>query len=612
MVSTRSMARNAEEWIQEREEMRREREEQRIRIELNEARTKRLEETLTQLTLRSRFPNSSDEGSGIGGEHEIHDIRGREKWRKLEIPLFSGDDAFGWTHRLERYFNLKEVADEEKMQATLLALEGKALSWYQWWGRCNPQPSWEGFKLAVIRRFQPSMVQNPFEQLLALKQLGTVEEYVEEFEKYVGALKEIDPEFVKGIFLNGLKEEVRVEVRLYEHPTLSEVIHKSIMIEEKNVILQKKISPNPYARPTSFNRSNFPTRSVTVESKPWLDKKVESTSVGSNARSYSSPQTGDNQRSRAGVFKHLTGTELREKRDKGLCFRCDEPYSKEHRCKNRQFKMIVMEEEDEDIEMGTEETMLTQMHSLQLSLWAMAGLTSTNSWKMAGLLEGEKVMTLIDCGASHNFISAELVEKLQLKVQTTPRYVVEVGDGHRIHCQGKCEALKLVFQDLEVVQEFYLFGLKGIDVVLGLEWLASLGEVKADFGKLELTLRKGGTEYKLQGDPALTKTQLSLGAFMQVLKEEGEGLMLHYDGPENTSASSQPVAVEVLEVLQQFEELFEDPQGLPPKRRYDHAIHLKEGANIPNIRPYKYPHYQKTEIERLFIEKRDLLKTCLN
>lgn len=26
---------------------------------------------------------------------------------------------------------------------------------------------------------------------------------------------------------------------------------------------------------------------------------------------------------------------------------------------------------------------------------------------------------------------------------------------------------------------------------------------------------------------------------------------------------------------------------------------MKEGAEIPNIRPYRYPHYQKTEIEKL-------------
>ena len=59
---------------------------------------------------------------------------------------------------------------------------------------------------------------------------------------------------------------------------------------------------------------------------------------------------------------------------------------------------------------------------------------------------------------------------------------------------------------------------------------------------------------------------------------------------------------ELKHVLHDFPSIFEPPKGLPPQRRQDHAIHLKEGAQIPNIRPYRYPHYQKTEIEKLVAE----------
>ena len=86
------------------------------------------------------------------------------------------------------------------------------------------------------------MIQNPFEQLLSLKQTGTVEEFVEDFEKYVGALRTIDQEFVRGIFLNGLKEELQAEVKLYDLHSLSEIIQKALLIEQKNVLLNKRNS----------------------------------------------------------------------------------------------------------------------------------------------------------------------------------------------------------------------------------------------------------------------------------------------------------------------------------------------------------------------------------
>lgn len=57
----------------------------------------------------------------------------------------------------------------------------------------------------------------------------------------------------------------------------------------------------------------------------------------------------------------------------------------------------------------------------------------------------------------------------------------------------------------------------------------------------------------------------------------------------------------VQEILGQFGDVFREPQ-VPPSRRHDHAVTLKEGANIPNLQPYKYPQYQKAEIDILVKE----------
>lgn len=50
----------------------------------------------------------------------------------------------------------------------------------------------------------------------------------------------------------------------------------------------------------------------------------------------------------------------------------------------------------------------------------------------------------------------------------------------------------------------------GADIVLGLDWLTSLGEVRADFGKLRLIIGKDGKEQILVGDPTLSKSESSL------------------------------------------------------------------------------------------------------
>jgi len=40
---------------------------------------------------------------------------------------------------------------------------------------------------------------------------------------------------------------------------------------------------------------------------------------------------------------------------------------------------------------------------------------------------------------------------------------------------------------------------------------------------------------------------------------------------------------------------------LPPTRDRDHHIPLLVGSGPVNVRPYRYPHYQKNEIERLIV-----------
>lgn len=60
---------------------------------------------------------------------------------------------------------------------------------------------------------------------------------------------------------------------------------------------------------------------------------------------------------------------------------------------------------------------------------------------------------------------------------------MEVGDGRRIPCAGMCPKLKVLIQGMEV-QDDFVFELGGVDMVLGMEWLSGLGEIRANFKDL--------------------------------------------------------------------------------------------------------------------------------
>ena len=58
----------------------------------------------------------------------------------------------------------------------------------------------------------------------------------------------------------------------------------------------------------------------------------------------------------------------------------------------------------------------------------------------------------------------------------------------------------------------------------------------------------------------------------------------------------------VQRLLEQYADIFRLPTDLPPKRTIDHRILTLPDQKPINVRPYKYGHVQKEEIEKLVLE----------
>jgi len=55
-------------------------------------------------------------------------------------------------------------------------------------------------------------------------------------------------------------------------------------------------------------------------------------------------------------------------------------------------------------------------------------------------------------------------------------------------------------------------------------------------------------------------------------------------------------------LLENYSDLFQEPEGLPPARGHDHIIPLKEGSQPVNLRPYRYSGQQKDVLEKMVEE----------
>lgn len=64
-----------------------------------------------------------------------------------------------------------------------------------------------------------------------------------------------------------------------------------------------------------------------------------------------------------------------------------------------------------------------------------------------------------------------------------------------------------------------------------------------------------------------------------------------------TSMDTEPLSPAVQSLLFTYQELFDPHVGLPPCRTIDHRIPLLPNSSPVNVRPYRYPHSQKAELE---------------
>ncbi|KAL2466243.1 hypothetical protein Adt_42094 [Abeliophyllum distichum] len=112
----------------------------------------------------------------------IQDGRGEREgsWgpdRRMDMPVFTGEDPDGWIFRAERYFAINRMTEELKLEAVVVCFEGESLAWYQWEEKRRPIRNWEELKARLLRRFRPSQEGFPYAQFLTLRQVTTVKEY---------------------------------------------------------------------------------------------------------------------------------------------------------------------------------------------------------------------------------------------------------------------------------------------------------------------------------------------------------------------------------------------------------------------------------------------------
>lgn len=191
------------------------------------------------------------------------------------------------------------------------------------------------------------------------------------------------------------------------------------------------------------------------------------------------------------------------------------------------------------------------------------------------------------------------MRKMGVTLTETASYGVLVAGGVRVRGKGVVDGIDLQVQGYTIKTSYLPLELGIADVILGVQWLDTLGETRLNWKQQWMKLKVEGKLIKLVGDLSLHTAAVSLKAIWKAMEQEGEGMLVEYEGlqaEDDDTTVGFPEEWSVL--LDSYAQVFSEPTGLPPTRGKVDTITLKEGANPVSVRPFRYPQAQKSEIEK--------------
>ncbi|KAL4347798.1 hypothetical protein GQ457_17G006860 [Hibiscus cannabinus] len=537
---------------------------------------------------------------------------------KLRCPNFDGSNFRDWWSKLEQFFAAENVLENAKVKVVMLNLEDKALQWHHFVVRNHggiDNLTWQFYLKLMKDKFSPGCFEDPMGELVTFKQTSYVDQYYDDFVSLLNQMQ-LSPDYALSIFIKNLKWEIGQYIKLFEPKDLMDAFRLALQFEQivfpdprKNFVSPSRTQmPFSPASPSTYSRAGSATtfKSSSGLNTPTLPPR----SSIPNSTMVSVPKKGVPATSN-GPGK-LSSTEMDERRRKGLCFWCPAKFVPGHKCTRSQLYQLLMEniegdgdhEEfvdcEEKLDPELPEAVQSNIHVL--SLQAMWGSTSCETMKIWVTIKKVTVVALIDSGSTHNFLSLGVVKMCGLHTEQKHPMKVTIADGGSLHTQGLCREVEWTSQGQTFCNDFLVLPLKGCDMVLGIQWLASLGSIQWDFSKLTMVfenaekqicwkgLKPGSTQFldDIRGSQVMKGTMMVPGLSLLTITSQVELQLKQGDIPSDLQ-----------KLLLEFANVFQEPQGLPTCRGHEHNIALQDEQAVVKIRPYRYPAVQKDEIERL-------------
>jgi hypothetical protein len=489
------------------------------------------------------------------GQHEILHARapevlnlrkegpmGHTRFHKLDFPTFDGGgDPLPFLNRCEHYFRGQRTVEEEKVWLAAHHLHGAAQQWYMRLERDEGTPGWRHFSELLDMRFGPPLRSNPLGELAACRRTSTVADYQERFLALLTRAGPLTEAQQIQLFVAGLQDPLGIDVQLQGPQSLEVAMSLARDHERREQEAAQQVAATQQSRgirpPPSRGLLPAPPPLLPLPASPPSSTPTPASSSQRPAASAPNTVTVAGR-----TVRRLSPDQIDERRRNGQCFNCDEKYVRGHnRVCAKRFSLELHDGDDDDDADAPEEP--------RISLLAIAGVRTRNTMQVVVRFGAVTVTTLLDSGSTHNFVSAPAAAHCGLCFIPRTDINVTVANEDKVPATGVFREAPFNIGSEAFRADFFVLPLGRYDMVLGTDWLATLGPILWDFGRHTMSFWRHGHRVRWRGVTGPNTPQLRVCAM-----SAGRDLL------------------DLL--LAEFMDVFKTPSGLPPPRARDHHIHL--------------------------------------
>nr|GFB32715.1 hypothetical protein [Tanacetum cinerariifolium] len=238
-----------------------------------------------------------------------------------------------------------------------------------------------------------------------------------------------------------------------------------------------------------------------------------------------------------------------------------------------------------DCEIFEQENMREEEIMPQVSLNAMTGVHSYQTMRVKGHVKKQVLHILVDCGSTHNFLDLHAAKRMGCNLSKMCPLQVSVANGQVMSSVFQCKNFKWTIHGQAFETDVMILPLGGYEMVLGIQWLATLGVIQFDFKNLVMDFMINEKRCVLRGTLQSTLQWMQGKHVTSSLNQMGVKIsnmvlcvcpatLMHM----NWSSTKPNSNIQTL--LQDFSTVFDTPKDLPPIRSHDHIIPL-----LPNTSP---------------------------